>query len=101
MKIANLFPNKQDGKIKAFFTLEIPDKLVIRDCKLIQSDSGELFAAMPSRQYTDKKDGKQKWAGVVQILDNSLLDKITALARKEYDANVGGHTPQGDSDIPF
>jgi DNA-binding cell septation regulator SpoVG len=53
MKITNLTIAKS-GKLRAFFSVEWPDKMVIRDCKLIESDNGELFAAMPSRQYEDK-----------------------------------------------
>jgi DNA-binding cell septation regulator SpoVG len=101
MKIANLYPNKTNGKVKAFFSLEWPDKMVIRDCKLIEGNNGELFAAMPSRQYTDKKDGKEKWTSIVQILDDALLNKITALARSTYDEKMGGSSPKIEDNIPF
>lgn len=100
--IANMFLNKTDGKVKAFFSLEWPDKMVIRDCKLIEGNNGELFAAMPSRQYTDKKTGDQKWTSIVQILDDALLEKISVLAREEYAAKTGntGSSSQDDS-VPF
>jgi DNA-binding cell septation regulator SpoVG len=100
MKISSLYPNKTNGKVKAFFSLEWPDKMVIRDCKLIEGNTGELFAAMPSRQYTDKKTGQEKWTSIVQILDEVLLDKITVLARQEYDAKTGGGSSQ-EENVPF
>lgn len=83
--------NPKGGKLKAFFAVEWPDKLVIRDCKLIESDKGELWAAMPSRQY--EHNGEKKWTSIVQILDQAILDKITMLARQAYH---GGAERQDD-----
>lgn len=101
MMISNFYPNKTKGKVKAFFSLEWPDKMVIRDCKLIEGNNGELFAAMPSRQYTDKKTGEQKWTSIVQILNDALLEKISVLARQEYAAKTGNSSPPQDQDVPF
>jgi DNA-binding cell septation regulator SpoVG len=101
MKIVNLYPNKANGKVKAFFSLEWPEKMVIRDCKLIEGNNGELFAVMPSRQYTDKKTGDQKWTSIVQILDDALLEKISVLARQEYEVKTGTSSSSSDESIPF
>lgn len=94
MKIVGMFKRQGEGKIKAFFNVEI-GPLVIRDAKLIQSETG-LWAAMPSKEYT-ARDGQKKWAGIVQINDEALMAKISELASKAYN----GEAAQDDSDIPF
>lgn len=94
MQIVNLIKNPKGGKVKAFFAVEWLDKMIIRDCKLIENENGEMFAAMPSRQYEHK--GEKKWSSIVQIFDQNLLDKITAAAKAEY--NKGN---ADDSEIPF
>lgn len=97
IKISSM--NKVDnGKIKAFFTVDLKDKLVIRDCKLIDGDKG-LFVAMPSRQY-DAKDGTKKWTNIVQVLDIVLMEKIQAAAIKEY-GYVPEDKPEQQDDFPF
>lgn len=83
MEIVNLTKNTKGGAVKAFFSVEWPDKLIIRDCKLVESKKGELFAAMPSRQY--EHNGEKKWTSIVEIYDEKVLDKITAAARQAYD----------------
>ena len=51
---------------------------------------------MPSKEYT-ARDGQKKWAGVVQINDEELMEKISIMPRDGYN----GETPQDDLDIPF
>ena len=70
------------GKLRAFFVVEWPDKLAVRDFKLIEGNDGQLFSAAPSREY--EKDGQKKYAPVVEVLDAGLREKITAAARSEY-----------------
>jgi DNA-binding cell septation regulator SpoVG len=94
MKIVGMFKRQGEGKIRAFFNFEI-GPIVIRDAKLIQGETG-LWAAMPSKEYT-ARDGQKKWAGVVQINDAELMDKISKMAEMVYN----GETPQDDVDIPF
>lgn len=93
MKI-NDFRKVDKGKLRAFFSIEWPDKLIIYDMKLMENDKGELWAATPARQY--EKDGVKKWAPIVRILDHGIIEKITMLARKAYD---GGGTDE--KQIPF
>lgn len=98
MKIKYLTKITKPGKLRAFFTVEWPNHLIIRDCKLIQNDDGSMFAGFPSRKYTDK-DGKDKWTNIVEILDAGLRNKIGELAFQEYQG-----IPQdqnNDSDISF
>lgn len=95
IKIVGMFKRQGEGKIKAFFNFEI-GSILIRDAKLIQGESG-LWAAMPSKEYT-ARDGQKKWAGVVQINDEALMDKISKMASQYYN----GETPQDESDnLPF
>jgi DNA-binding cell septation regulator SpoVG len=92
------FLRKTDsGNLKAFFELHTP-KMIIRDCKLMEGRDGNLFATMPSRKYTDKKDNQEKWVDIVRITDEALKTKITELARQEY---FRGATQQQSDDIPF
>lgn len=94
MKIVGMFKRQGEGKIRAFFNFEI-GPLVVRDAKLIQGETG-LWAAMPSKEYT-AKDGTKKWAGVVQINDEALMEKISKMAAAAYN----GETTEDNSDIPF
>lgn len=71
------------GKLRAFFTVEWPNKLRIRDCKLLEGEDGNLYALMPSKQYADR-GGHQRWSPVVEILDIKTLNKISEAARKVY-----------------
>jgi DNA-binding cell septation regulator SpoVG len=95
MKIVGMFKRQGEGKIKAFFNIEI-GPLVIRDVKLIQGETG-LWAAMPSKEYT-AKDGQKKWAGVVQVNDEALMEKISIMASKYYNGEASQDEPD---DIPW
>lgn len=96
MEIKHMTKLTKPGKIRAFFSVEIPNKMVIRDCKLVQNDDGSFFAGFPSRKYTDK-DGNEKWTNIIEILDKDLKAKIGELARKEYQGTVDSP----EDDIPF
>jgi DNA-binding cell septation regulator SpoVG len=98
MIIKHMTKLTKPGKIRAFFTVEIPKKLIIRDCKLIQNDDGSMFAGFPSRKYTDK-DGNEKWTNIVEILDANLKVKIAELAKNEYQGTEP--EPENDTDLPF
>jgi len=100
MVIKHMTKLTNPGKLRAFFTVEIPNKLIIRDCKLIQNDDGSMFAGFPSRKYTDK-DGKEKWTNIIEILDADLRSKIGKLAREEYGVKEDIAPQQDDEDIPF
>lgn len=94
MKIVGMFKRQGEGKIRAFFNFEI-GPIVVRDAKLIQSETG-LWAAMPSKEYT-ARDGQKKWAGVVQINDEALMTKISEMAAAAYN----GETIEDSTDIQF
>ena len=83
MRIINLWKiSKAPGRIKATFSIDF-GILIIRDCKLIEGDRGELWAAMPNRTYTE--NGVKKFAGIVQIKETKIMDVITNAARDVYD----------------
>jgi DNA-binding cell septation regulator SpoVG len=84
MKICEMYKIKNPtGKIKATFTIDF-GHILVRDCKLIEGGNPEaLWAAMPSRQYTDS-NGAKKFAGIVQIKDTHIMDVITSAAREVY-----------------
>jgi DNA-binding cell septation regulator SpoVG len=95
MKIAGMFKSSKNGKIKAFFNIET-DKIELKGFKLIENDKGELWAAPPSKEYLDK-DGNKKYETIIRIKDKVLFDKISDLARQEYNKE---NEPVTD-DIPF
>lgn len=98
MKIKHLTKLTKPGKLRAFFTVEWPNHLIIRDCKLIQNDDGSMFAGFPSRKYTDR-DGNEKWTNIIEVLDAKLRAKIGELALQEYQGLP--QSADNDSDIPF
>ena len=94
MIIKNLHRLNGDSKVKAFFSVEWPGKLTINDCKLVEGKNG-IFAAMPSREYVDKKTNEKKYQSIVYV-EQELLNKISQAARQAYspDESTG-------ADIPF
>jgi stage V sporulation protein G len=89
-----------DSKVKAFFSISWPGKMDVNDCKLVEGRNG-LFAAMPSREYLDKKTGQKKYQAIVYV-EQDFLEKISAAAQEEYSRLTGAqpNLPQ-DDDIPF
>lgn len=96
MKVLNLFKINNGGKIKAFYSIDL-GPLTIRDVKLVEGNAGELWAAMPSKEYNNKK-GEKKWSGIIQVSNQALMDKISELGRKAYN---GETAEEDDVDIPF
>ncbi len=87
------------GKTIAFFSIEYPEKMTINDCKLIKGTKG-IFAAMPSRKYTDKQ-GQEKYQPIVWM-EQDYLQKICAAAELEYHNLTAKPNSQApDEDIPF
>lgn len=95
MIIKNMKKLDNGSKVKAFFTVSFPGKMDINDCKLVEGRNG-LFAAMPSREYIDKKTNEKKYQSIVYV-EQDLLDKISRAAKDAYSPSSGG--PEGD--IPF
>ncbi len=95
MIIKNMRPLNGDSKVKAFFSVEWPGKMTINDCKLVEGTNG-IFAAMPSREYVDKKTNQKKYQSIVYV-EQDLLDKISRAAKDAYSPSPG--VPEGD--IPF
>jgi stage V sporulation protein G len=100
MIIKGMYLLNGDNKTKAFFSVEWPGKMTINDCKLVEGKNG-LFAAMPSREYLDKKSGQKKYQSIVYV-EQDLLNKISITAQEEYSRLVGPKQPlPHDDDIPF
>lgn len=89
------------GKTVAFFSVEWPGKMTVNDMKLIQGAKG-IFAATPSRKYTDKNTNQEKWTPIV-YLEQDLLQKVSAAAEAEYQKLSGTNSqqPTVNDDIPF
>lgn len=86
MKVINLYRlNNPNGRIKATFQLDF-GILIIRDCKLIEDGKGTLWAAMPSRSYME--NGQKKFAGIVSIKDDRIMEVITQAAREVYETKA-------------
>lgn len=96
MQIKHMTKLAKPGKIRAFFSVEIPNQMIIRDCKLIQNDDGNFFAGFPSRKYTDK-EGKEKWTNIIEILDPNLKARIGDMALEKYQGTID----KSDDQPPF
>ena len=83
MQIKFLRKVDNGSRIKAGFSVEWEDRLVIHDCVLIEDKNGRLFIKFPSRTYMDK--GIKKYQPIVEV-KNELLVKISELAKHEYEA---------------
>ena len=89
MQITSMFKVKNGGKLKATFTVDT-EKIELRNFKLLENDKGELWATPPSESYQDKKTQEKKWTYHYRIKDRVLLDKITDLAKQEYNKDSSG-----------
>jgi len=47
-----IYPVKAEGKFKAFASITLEDKLVIRGLRVVEGRNG-FFVAMPSRKFKD------------------------------------------------
>lgn len=81
MQIKFLRKIDNGSRIKASFSVEWEDRLMIHDCLLLESGTGKLFIKFPSRTYTDK--GVKRYQPIVEV-KNELLIKISELAVHEY-----------------
>ena len=78
-----IFP-ANEGKLKAYATMVLSSTFIIRDMKIIQSDSGAMFVSMPSRR---KKDGTFK--DVAHPLDQRTRNEFEAIIIKEFEKVCG------------
>ncbi len=78
-----IFP-ANEGKLKAYATMVISGAFIVRDMKIIQSDSGAMFVSMPSRR---KKDGTFK--DVAHPLDQQTRNEIEEIIIKEFEKVCG------------
>lgn len=87
----------KDGqsKVKAYFSIDTKN-FTINNVKLIQGDNGGLFAAMPSREYVNKK-GEKKYQPIIWIKDLDYINAITEEAVKVYQ----GQPPDNVDEMPF
>ena len=81
MKI--LFMRKvNNGRIKADFSVEWEDRLIIHHCVLMENHQGKLFIKFPWRVYTAR--GQKIHETIVEV-KQELLMKISELALHEYE----------------
>lgn len=99
MNIKNLRKVENCGKLKAFFSVEWDGKMTVNDCKLVEGKNG-LFAAMPSKEYLDKKTNQKKYESIVYA-EQDLLNKISRMAQAEYERLSGKREPAQEEDVPF
>jgi DNA-binding cell septation regulator SpoVG len=85
---------KEGSKIKAFFSVETKN-FIINDMKLVKGEKG-IFAAFPSREYTDNK-GQKKYQPIIWCKDTDFIKAISDEAMRIYNGDAA--TPEDD--IPF
>ncbi len=68
-----------EGKLKGYATMVIDGCFIVRDMKIIKSDTKGLFVSMPSRR---KKDGSFK--DIVHPLNSETRTEIEEKIIEEY-----------------
>lgn len=86
--------NKEGSKTRAFFSIETKN-FIINDVRLVEGPNGGLFAALPSREYVNKK-GEKKYQPIIWIKDLDVIKAISEEAVRVYNGNA-----EPESDIPF
>ncbi len=81
MQIKFLRKVDNGSRIKAGFSVEWEDRLMIHDCVLIEGENKKLFIKFPSRTYM--VNGIKKYQPIVEV-KNELLVKISELAVNEF-----------------
>lgn len=76
-----------EGKLKGYATMVFDGCFIIRDMKIIKSDTKGLFVSMPSRR---KKDGTFK--DIVHPLNAETRKMIEEQIIEEYKKAVGTET---------
>lgn len=69
---------ENDEKLKAYVTIKVDDRLVIRDMKVIKGNGG-YFVAMPAKKM---KDGKYR--DLIHPLDKTTRQMIEQEVLNEY-----------------
>jgi hypothetical protein len=74
------------GVTLAFFDLELPSGIIIRDCKLMPGKAGDPWIGMPSVKQVNrdggaipdpKRPGKPLYRELVSFRDRAVRDKFT------------------------
>lgn len=75
------------GTMLGFFAIELPDGMIIRDCKLMIAPHGRYWVAMPAVRLADKdgrpvagRDGKPLWNQFVDFADNASRSRFQTTA---------------------
>ena len=84
--VESIKPISNAGNLRAFATINISDKIRIHDVRIIQEAKKRAWVGMPSRAY--EKDGQRKWAPIVELLDKTLIQKISDAVLDEFSREV-------------
>lgn len=82
------------GKTRAVFTLITPDKIEIKNMRLVNGING-FFVSPPSQKGSDDKYYPMIW------IPKELQPQILALAEKEFDPNGQPVQQKVEDEIPF
>jgi len=66
----NVYPARENGRLKAYATIVFDDSFIVRDLKVIEGNKG-LFVSMPSRK---RKDGS--FRDIVHPLNSEMRKQI-------------------------
>jgi DNA-binding cell septation regulator SpoVG len=81
MQIKFLKKVDNGSRIKANFSVEWENRLIIHDCRLVEGKNG-IFIQFPFRTY--QSNGQTKYQPIV-VVEQDLLVKISEMAKHEYE----------------
>ena len=82
IRVESIKPIAGPGNLRAFAVVNISDKIRICDVRVIQQPGQKAWVSMPTRAY--EKDGQQKWAPTVELLDDKLKAEVRNAVLAEF-----------------
>ena len=79
IQITKVYRIQGDSSIKAYVSVSLDDKLLLKNVKIIETKNGALFVALPSQ-----KDKNDQWHNIIEFLDKESEKKFKETVLKSY-----------------
>ena len=95
-----------ESRIKAYMSVTVADSVSIHGVRVMQKKDGGLFAAMPSRSYTDGS-GNTKYAEIANPISAGAREALNEAVLLAYDEEIHKLSDDedfseiDDEDLPF
>lgn len=86
VRLVELHPVNAQGSLCAFAAVTLSGRLTIRDCRLIQQDGQRPWLSMPTKSWTDQKDGRTKYRPLIDLPEEwqKAIESAVIAAWREY-----------------